>query len=258
MRRQEDSDFVGKTYVVTGAASGLGRACALRLAEAGAQLVLGDISVDGLKRVGDEIENATADRRPVRTRLADVTDPRHCDALADLAESEFGGLDGAVCAAGFNRNSSTLDMDLDEWNAVISANLTGCYLTCRAVIRSILRMKTNGSIVTFSSRLGSAGAPGSAHYSAAKAGIAALTKTLALETATSGIRINSVAPGIVLTPNVEAVVGAADLQAYTASVPMKRLGQPDEVATAVAFLLSDASSYLTGQTLHINGGRYMP
>ncbi|MEK7214704.1 MAG: SDR family NAD(P)-dependent oxidoreductase, partial [Chloroflexota bacterium] len=182
-------DIQGKTVLVTGAGSGLGRACALLAAREGANLALGDIDGGGLETTMGEVEQAGG--RAV-SHVVDVRRPEDCAALADLAVRNFGRLDGAVCSAGVDRIVPALEMTLDEWERVIGVNLTGTFLSVQASVRVMLPNPGGGSIITFASGIAVRGRAGGAHYAASKAGIVALTKSFALEFGPQRIRVNAI------------------------------------------------------------------
>lgn len=248
-------DLEGKTVLVTGAGSGLGRACALLAAREGANLALGDISGEGLETTLGEVESAGGS---AVSRVADVRRPEECAALADLAVRSFGRLDGAVCSAGVDRIVPSLEMTLEEWERVIGVNLTGTFLSVQASVRAMLPNPSGGSIITFASGIAVRGRAGGAHYAASKGGIVALTKSFALEFGPRRIRVNAVAPGATATPMLRAVTSPEFVENRSRQIPMGRIGQPQDIAAVVGFLLSDASGWMTGQTLHANGGSTMP
>jgi NAD(P)-dependent dehydrogenase (short-subunit alcohol dehydrogenase family) len=241
-------DVRGRTFVVTGAASGLGRASALRLAEAGARLVLADLDAERLPDPGGELA----------TVRADVRRPEDCAALARCALEQFGQLNGAVCAAGIDHAAPPLELSLEHWQNVLDVNLTGTFLTVQAVARAMVESGSQGALVTFASGIAVRGRASGAHYAASKAGVIAMSKSMALDLARHGIRVNAVAPGITDTPMVAQSLTPQEVAARARQIPLGRIGQPDDIAEVVAFLLSDASRWLTGQTVHANGGALMP
>jgi NAD(P)-dependent dehydrogenase (short-subunit alcohol dehydrogenase family) len=249
------SGLSGKTIFVTGAASGLGQATAMLAARQGSNLVLSDLNAAGLDSTAGEVRGAG---HAVRTLVVDVQRPEDCAELAALAVREFGRLDGAVCAAGIQRTAPAVEMALEDWQSLLAVNLTGSFLSAQAAGRAMLAGGNGGSIVTFASGLAIRGQAGAAHYAASKAGIIAMTKSLALEWAGRGIRANAVAPGLVDTPMVRAIASTEEIEAWGRAAPMGRAGRPEDVASVVCFLLSDASGFVTGQTVHINGGYLMP
>jgi NAD(P)-dependent dehydrogenase (short-subunit alcohol dehydrogenase family) len=229
--------FEGKIAVVTGGASGIGRATVARLAAAGAEVVAVDIAE------GPGVEKC------------DVTDEASVDgAIASVLE-RFGRLDLAVNAAGISGHSSLLgDMTTDEWQRMVAVNLTGVFFCLRAELRAMTAGGA-GSIVSVSSAGGIGGVPTLSHYSAAKFGVLGLTKSAALEYVGLGIRVNAVCPGPIRTPMLRAWTGSEEaFEALGRTTPMARLGEPEEIAAGIVWLLSDDSSYVTGLGLEIDGG----
>lgn len=251
------SDLEGKTICVTGGASGLARATAILASQRGANIVLGDVNTAGLEKTADEIREWGGHVRTIRT---DVRDAADCAALVDLAVQSFGGIDGAVCAAGIGRVVPGVEMTLEQWQEVIDVNLTGNFLTVQAAARVMLAAGRPGAIVTFASGLAIRGQLNGAHYAASKAGILGLTKSFALELAGRQIRVNAVAPGLVDTPILNDIAGHYEnyVENWAKANPMGRVGVPDDIAKAVCFLLSDDAGFVTGQALHVNGGSLMP
>lgn len=245
----------GRVIAITGGASGLGRATAIMAASRGASLVLADLDEEGLESAASEVGTAGGD---VRTIRVDVRSPDDCARLAALAQKEFGRLDGAMTSAGIDNQIPALEMTLDQWNHLLSINLTGTFLTAQAVARSMVEKGSTGSIVTVASGIAVRGRATGAHYTAAKAGVIGVTKALALAVARNGVRVNCVAPGISDTPMARSVMTEAEMQARGREIPMGRYGTADDIANVVCFLLSDASGWMTGQTLHANGGALMP
>jgi NAD(P)-dependent dehydrogenase (short-subunit alcohol dehydrogenase family) len=246
------NEFQGRTYVITGGASGLGLESARHLAARGANLVLADVDTALLARAAAELPAERTSTIP-----ADVRKPADCEAMMQLAVARYGGLDGAVCSAGIDAVTPALETPLEVWQRVIDVNLTGSFLSAQAAARALLAGGRRGSIVTFASGIAVRGRAGGPHYAASKAGIVGLSKSLALEFARHGIRVNAVAPGIVDTPFARKSMNDAQLAARAGQVPLGRIGEPEDIAPVVAFLLSDASSWMTGQTLHANGGMLM-
>lgn len=246
------NEFKGRTYVITGGASGLGLESARHLAARGANLVLADVNDAALASVAAELPAGRTS-----TILADVRKPADCDAMMRLAVERYGALDGAVCSAGIDAVTPALETTLEVWQRVIDVNLTGSFLSAQAAARALLAAGRKGSIVTFASGIAVRGRAGGPQYAASKAGIIGLSKSLALEFARHGIRVNVVAPGLVDTPLARTSMTDAQRAGYKNVVPLGRIGEPEDIAPVVAFLLSDASSWMTGQTLHANGGMLM-
>jgi NAD(P)-dependent dehydrogenase (short-subunit alcohol dehydrogenase family) len=248
-------DLRGKIFVVTGAASGLGCECARRLGQAGAMLVLADLDRARLASVADELRTRGAD---VQALVVDVRLPDDCAAMAQRALDSFGALNGAVCSAGIDNVAPPLELSLQTWQNMLDVNLTGTFLSVQATARAMVQSGNRGALVTFASGIAVRGRATGAHYAASKAGVIAMSKSVALDVARHGIRINIVAPGITETPMMADVMTPTDVAARARQIPLGRIGQPDDIAKVVAFLLSDASGWLTGQTIHPNGGALMP
>lgn len=239
--------------IVTGAAQGIGRAVALRLAAPGVHIALWDI----LKDAVEETEKLCKDQGAVaRAYTVDVGDADQIETAVAAFESEWGKPDGLVNNAGIFPRARALDMKLEEWERVLRINLTGTFVTARAVAA---RMKDagKGAIVNTASGRALAGAANGAHYSATKGGILALTKSLALDWAGYGIRVNCVIPGLSDTAQPRVEMGDNELYAAGAKIPLGRIGQPQDIAAVVAFLLSDDAGYMTGQSVAVNGGAIM-
>ena len=239
--------------IVTGAAQGIGRAVALRLAAPGVHLAVWDVK-------GDDVEETAKLCRDkgalARAATVDVGDADAIEAAVSAFEREWGGPDGLVNNAGIFPRARALDMKLAEWEEVLRVNLTGTFVTARAVAA---RMKDlgGGAIVNTASGRALAGAANGAHYSATKGGIIALTKSLALDWAAYGIRVNCIIPGLTDTAQPRVEMGDNELYAAGARIPMGRIGRPEDIAAVVAFLLSDDAGYMTGQSVAANGGAIM-
>ena len=265
--------FAGKVAVVTGGASGMGREASIRLAREGAAVVVAGLPDDprGAETVG-MITDAGGQSVYCGT---DVSRETSCDAMAQAAADQFGRLDLCIAAAGIlhadyvsgevgDDTPSRGDPDhlivrkpVEHWEKVLAVNLTGVMLTNRAVARRMIQLGNGGSIVNISSGAAKIPMPGSAEYSVSKAGVWMLTKVLALELAPNGIRVNTVAPGVIDTPMaLSLTTDEARKQAFERFVPLGRLGTADDIAEASLFLLSDAASYITGQILHPDGGLF--
>jgi NAD(P)-dependent dehydrogenase (short-subunit alcohol dehydrogenase family) len=240
--------------VITGAARGIGQACARRLAQEGAALALWDVDADQGGALAAELTAAGARClfQPCDVSRADEVQTALVATLAAL-----GGVDALVNNAGIFRAAEFLDVTEADWDAVLGVNLKGSFLVGQAVARAMVQAGTAGAIVNMSSVNGMQAIPQIASYNASKGGIDNLTRAMALALADHGIRVNAVAPGTVATDLAHAaVLGSEEArQRILSRTPMRRLGEPTEVAEVVAFLLSDAASYMTGEIVYVDGGR---
>lgn len=237
-----------RVVVVTGGGSGIGRATAHLVADRGGVAVIADINGDAARAV--EAEIGAADGQALAVDLDVASRDSWAQAIGQVVE-RFGRLDGLVNNAGLTRDRSLLKMSDDEWRSAVDVNLTGTWLGCQHAI-PVMKENGGGSIVNLSSE-SRHGAFGQVNYAAAKAGVVGLTRTVALEHARHGIRCNAVAPGTILTPMVLAV--PEDIrESWLPGIPLRRVGDPEEVAKAIAFLVGDDSSYITGQVLNVDGG----
>jgi 3-oxoacyl-[acyl-carrier protein] reductase len=245
-----------RVVLVTGSSRGIGAEIALKAAGEGAVVAVhyrgGASEADAI--VGRAREAGAADARAFQ---ADLSDGDAAEALVHDVVSAFGGLDGLVNNAGIDQRGPTLDLPPDEWDRVIAMNLTASFRTIRAALPIMLEQE-RGSIVNIASRLGQMGIAETAAYSAAKAGLIGLTRSLAREFGTRGVRINAVAPGVTITEMTTDLIDSEAGKARLRDMALGRFGRADEVAEAVIFLLSDAASLFTGQTLNPNAGGYMP
>ena len=242
--------FAGRRALVTGGASGIGLATARRLRDEGAAIVLLDRDEEGLPRAGDEVGAPIV--------LADLGDEEAVvEGVADAGQTLGGPVDVLVNAAGIYRISPALDLAVEEWDEVLAVNLRGSFLAAREVARVLRRAGRGGAVVNVASiaaLVADAEEP-AAHYDASKAGVLLLTKQLAVEWAPLGIRVNAVCPGVIRTPMLRLTDDPAAARRYLdARVPLHRLGEPEEVAAAIAFLASDDASYVTGAALAVDGG----
>jgi meso-butanediol dehydrogenase/(S,S)-butanediol dehydrogenase/diacetyl reductase len=241
-------DFSGKNYLVTGGASGIGAAVVHYLVQHKGKAVIADIN--------DGAGAALVARYPGQLRYlhTDVTQLAHLEAACALAETEFGGLDGAVNSAGIGSLGNVADMPVEQWHKVIDIDLTGVFHACRAVI-PLLRKRGGGSIVNIASLSGVRADHGFAAYNAAKAGVINLSRTMGLDHAHENIRTTAVCPGYIATP-LTAAAGSIDAihGEWIQRIPMHRAGTAEDVAQLVVFLLSPAASYITGTEIVIDGG----
>jgi len=241
----------GKVALVTGASRGIGRAIAMRLASQGATVIAGARGTNA-QAVADEI-TAAGHRGAALDR--DITHTASVEAAAAAALAAHGRIDILVNNAGITKDQLMLRMKRDDWDAVVNTNLTGAYTCVQAVLKTMVKQRS-GRIISITSVVGQAGNAGQVNYAASKAGLIGLTKALALEVASRGITVNAVAPGLIDTDMTKGISAGAH-EEWAARIPLKRLGTPDDIAAAVAFLASDEASYITGQVLAVNGGMYL-
>lgn len=243
-------ELEGKTAIVTGGARGIGRAIAERFVQAGARVVLADIRDELAADTASELSSLGA----VESHRLDVRDWAAVhDLFGDVAARH--GLDICVTSAGIQEAGPSLDMEEYRWRDVLDVNLSGLFVCCQAAGRHMVK-RGSGSIVNIASAAGVLGLPGRAPYCAAKAAVSSLTRVLATEWAETGVRVNAIGPGWVMTDLVREAVELGRLQtdAVMRRTPMKRLGEPREIAEVALFLASDSSSYVTGQTILPDGG----
>ena len=243
--------FSGKNALVTGASQGIGETIALELAREGLSIALVDIQREKLEAVAARVRELGA---AASVHAADVTRLDQAAGVVEAVLREHGSLAYLVNNAGITRDNLLMRMREEEWDAVIAVNLKGVFNFSRAAVRPMVSARF-GKIVNISSVVGVMGNAGQANYSASKAGVIGLTKSLAREVAGRGVTANCVAPGYIATAMTE-VLSEAVKQAFLETIPMKRMGTADDVAQAVKFLLSDQASYITGQVIHVNGGMY--
>jgi 3-oxoacyl-[acyl-carrier protein] reductase len=247
-----ENRFAGKTVLVTGSSRGIGASIAAHLAEQGARVALtyssnqetGQRAFQNLKGTGHLLLEM------------DVSNEESVERAFERMLIQFNTLDYLVNNAGITKDTLLLRMRTDSFDSVINTNLRGTFLCTRAAIKAMLKTKVPGSIVNITSVIGRSGNAGQANYAASKAGIEAFTKSIALEVATRNIRLNCVAPGFIVT-EMTSVLTEEQKEEIQQKIPMHSLGSVTDVANAVCFFLSDEASYITGQTLNVNGGMYM-
>jgi len=250
--RMRTLELSEKVALVTGAAQGIGRAVALLLARKGADIVISDINLEKAEETAKEIE---AIGRRALVLKANVANMGEVERMVEAVLERFGKIDILVNNAGIARDKLILRMTEEDWDAVLNVNLKGTFNCTKAVIRHMSKQR-RGKIVNIASVVGEMGNVGQANYSASKAGVIGFTKTVAREFAQRGINVNAIAPGYIETPMTEDLPEKAK-EELKRMIPMERLGQPDDIAEAVLFLVSDSSNYITGHILNVNGGIYM-
>ena len=244
------SDLQGKIALVTGASRGIGKAIATQLAEQGA-IVIGTATSDAGAAAITEYLQASGGKG----MTLNVTEPGASEALVKAITDEFGAVEILVNNAGITRDNLLMRMKDDEWQAIMDTNLTSIFSLSKAVLRGMMK-KRFGRIVSIGSVVGCAGNAGQANYAAAKAGVIGLSKSLAREVASRGITVNVVAPGFIDTDMTKAL-SDEQREAIFKDIPANRLGQPEEIAATVSFLVSTGAAYITGETIQVNGGMYM-
>lgn len=243
----------GKVAVVTGASRGIGRAIAIKLADEGAKVV---VNYSGSQAKAEEVVAIIQENGGEAIAVqASVSKTEEVTALMDAAVKTFGSLDILVNNAGITRDNLLMRMKDSEWDDVINTNLKGVFLCTKAVTRPMMKQR-KGRIINITSIVGVTGNPGQANYVAAKAGVIGFTKTTAKELAQRNITVNAIAPGFITTDMTDKLTEEVKNGMLT-QIPLGQFGKPEDIANAVVFLASDESSYITGQTLHIDGGMYM-
>jgi 3-oxoacyl-[acyl-carrier protein] reductase len=241
----------GKIVLVTGASRGIGKAIALTLGEAGATVIGTATTESGADNVSKVFADSKISGKGMKL---DVTDNEQISNLVKIISEDFGSVDILVNNAGITRDNILLRMKEDEWEDIISTNLSSIYKMSKSVLRGMIK-KRSGRIISITSVVGAMGNAGQSNYSAAKAGIIGFTKSLAREVGVRGITVNAIAPGFIETDMTDSLPDDQK-EALAVQIPMGRLGTADEVAQAVLFLAGDSGSYITAQTIHVNGGMY--
>lgn len=239
--------------LVTGASRGIGRAIAQELARQGAIVVGTATSEAGAAAITEYLAAIRPDCG--KGAVLNVTDAERCNAIVDEVQKAFGGLSILVNNAGITQDQLAMRMKDEEWDAVIETNLTAVARLSRAVLRGMMKAK-HGRIINITSVVGSAGNPGQMNYAAAKAGVAGMSRALAREIGSRNITVNCIAPGFIDT-DMTRELGEQQVAALMQQIPLGRFGLPEDIAAAVAFLASPQAGYITGTTLHVNGGMYM-
>lgn len=242
-------DLTGKTALVTGASGGIGGAIASALHSAGASVALSGTRVEPLEALAAEL----GERAYVLP--CNLSDPEAVDALPKQAAEAMGSVDILVNNAGITRDQIFMRMSDDEWQSVIDVNLTSTMRLCRGVMRPMMKARW-GRIINISSIVGATGNPGQANYAASKAGMVGMTKSIAYEVASRGITANAVAPGFIATAMTDKLTDDQKAK-INGQIPAARMGTPEEIASAVLYLASEEAGYVTGTTLHVNGGMAM-
>lgn len=238
-----------KVALITGAGQGIGKAIASCFASEGAKVIISDIVADAANAAAEEIKQNGGEAAAV---VCDVSKFAACEELIKKAAEQFGKIDILVNNAGITKDSLILRMTEEDWDKVIMVNLKSVFNVSKAAVKVFLKQKS-GCIVNMASIIGEIGNPGQANYAASKAGVIGLTKTLAKEFASRGIRVNAIAPGFIRTKMTDAIPETAR-ENLIKQIPLNRLGEPDDVAKLALFLASDMSSYITGQIIKVDGG----
>ena len=243
------SNLEKKNIIVTGASGGIGNAIIKKLSEEGANILASGTKIEKLEELKKNFEG-------LKILKFDISQSDKIEEFIENATSELGGsLDGVVNNAGITQDNLAIRMSLDEWQKVININLTSTFLMSKFAIKKMLKNKS-GKIVNITSVVGHTGNLGQANYTASKAGIVAMSKSLAIEYAKKNININCISPGFIKTAMTDKIDDKFK-EVIISKIPSARLGEPDDIANAVLFLSSDQSNYINGETLHVNGGMYM-
>ena len=243
------NDLKNKNIIVTGASGGIGNSIVKRLYDSGAKILASGTRIEKLDELKKNFEN-------IKILKFDISQSDKVEEFIENATNELGGsLDGIINNAGITQDNLAIRMSLDEWQKVLNINLTSTFLMCKFAIKKMLKNKS-GKIVNITSVVGHTGNVGQANYTASKAGIVAMSKSLAIEYAKKNINVNCISPGFIKTAMTEKIDDKFK-EVIISKIPSARLGDPDDIANAVLFLSSDQSSYINGETIHVNGGMYM-
>lgn len=240
----------GKKVLVTGATGGIGKAICTAFVNQGAFVIMSGTNIDKLNALKDALPEGQSG-----VLQCNFNDVDSVNALFDKAEHEFGDVDVLVNNAGITKDGLAMRMKDEDWESVLDINLGSAFRLCRQAVKAMMKRRY-GRIINVSSVVGAMGNPGQANYVAAKAGLIGLTKSLAAEVATRNVTVNAVAPGFIETA-MTAGLSDAQKERILSGVPMNKMGQPEDVASTIIFLASEESAYVTGHTLHVNGGLYM-
>jgi len=247
--------FEGQIAVVTGASRGIGKSIAQNLASQGALVIGTATTATGAQNISDYLQNSESIAVSGLGEVLNVTEHQACENFIEKVVKQFGGINILVNNAGITQDQLAMRMKDDEWNSVIDTNLNAVFRLSKAVLRPMMKAKS-GRIIHITSIVGHSGNPGQANYAAAKAGVAGMSRALAREIGSRGITVNCVAPGFIDTDMTKAL--SEDQQnALKVNIPLGRLGSPEDIAHAVSFLASENAGYITGTTLHVNGGLYL-
>jgi 3-oxoacyl-[acyl-carrier protein] reductase len=244
--------MTNRTAFITGASRGIGRACAIALADAGARVAVAARNLDQLEELASSLRAQQREAFPI---AIDMTSADSIKEALSKTSKDFGAISILVNNAGITKDGLAMRMKKDDWDSVISTNLTGAFLAIQQVLPAMLRERW-GRIINISSVVGESGNPGQANYVASKAGLIGLTKAIAQEMGSRNITVNAVAPGFVETDMTQSLTQELK-DKMLANIPLKRIGRPEDVAAAVRFLASEEASYITGHVLDVNGGIYM-
>jgi 3-oxoacyl-[acyl-carrier protein] reductase len=250
-QRMSEQHLMGEVALVTGASRGIGAAIADELAAQGATVIGTATTESGASAIGERLA-----AKGGHGRMLNVTDGAAVDALIESIAKDFGGVSILVNNAGITRDNLLMRMKDEDWQAILDTNLSSVYRTSKAVMRGMMKAR-RGRIINIASVIGVTGNAGQSNYAAAKAGIIAFSKSLAKEIGSRGITVNVVAPGFIATDMTASLPEDAK-SALVGQIALGRLGEPADIARAVGFLAGPAAAYITGETLHVNGGMYMP